>query len=110
MIAPTVGQFLHSAQSPQVATFLLRAHLRISHRLSQNTVLTPSARHPAQLMCSGRMGALFNSLHNFAVFSRRVWSSLVVAMYASHFSQSSPQQPIMLLTAVRSTAKASHLS
>ena len=48
MIAPTVGQFLHSAQSPQVATFLLRAHLRISHRLSQNTVLTPSARHPPQ--------------------------------------------------------------
>ena len=70
MIAPTVGQFLHSAQSPQVATFLLRAHLRISHRCSQNTVFAPLARQPSQLMCSGRMGALFNSAHSFAVISR----------------------------------------
>ena len=68
MIAPTVPQISNSGQSPQVETPLRKVHLRISHICSQNTVFTPSARQPTQLICSGRIGALFNSAHNFAVF------------------------------------------
>ena len=47
------------------------AHFRISHRFSQNTVFTPLTRHPSQLICSGKIGALFKSAHCFAVSSRR---------------------------------------
>lgn len=50
----------------------------MAQRLSQNTVFTPSTRHPSQLMCSGRIGALFNSAHSFAVFSQSV-----IVMYRS---------------------------
>ena len=34
---------------------------------------------PWQLICSGKMGALFSSAHNFAVFSRSAWSSWTIA-------------------------------
>ena len=90
-IAPTVWQVSKSGQSPQVETPLFNAHFRIPHRLSQNTVFAPFIRQPSQLICSGRIGALFSAAHSFAVFSRKTWSSLAVALYASHFSQSSPQ-------------------
>ena len=94
-IAPTAGQVSNSEQSPQVETPFPKAHFRISHICSQNTVFAPFVRHPSQLICSGKIGALFNSAHSFAVFSRNAWSSLIVAIYASHFSQSSPQYPII---------------
>ena len=45
-IAPTVGRLSKSKQPPQVATPFFSAHWRIPHILSQNTVLTPSTRHP----------------------------------------------------------------
>ena len=70
-IAPTVGQVSSSGQLPQVAAPRFKAHWRMPQRWSQNTVLTPSVRQPWQLICSGRMGALFNSAHSFAVLSRR---------------------------------------
>ena len=94
-IAPTVWQVSKSGQSPQVETPLFNAHFRIPHRLSQNTVFAPFIRQPSQLICSGRIGALFSAAHSFAVFSRKTWSSLAVALYASHFSQSSPQYQII---------------
>ena len=87
--------FSKSGQSPHVVTPFFNAHWRMPQRLSQNTVLIPSTRQPSQLICSGRMGALFNSAQRFAVFSRNTWSSLIVARYASHFSQSSPQYAIL---------------
>ena len=90
-IAPTVGQVSSSGQLPQVAAPRFKAHWRMPQRWSQNTVLTPSVRQPWQLICSGRMGALFNSAHSFAVLSRRAWSLWSVARYASHAAQFSPQ-------------------
>ena len=95
MIGSIVKHVSISGHSQQVATPFFNAHFRISHICSQKTVLTPPARQPWQFMCSGRIGALFNLAHNFAVFSRRCWSSLIVAIYASHFSQSSPQYAII---------------
>ena len=82
-IVPTVGQVSSSGQLPQVAAPRFKAHWRMPQRWSQNTVLTPSVRQPWQLICSGRMGALFNSAHSFAVLSRRAWSLWSVARYAS---------------------------
>lgn len=93
-ISATMGQLSKSEQSPQVATPFSNAQRRIPHILSQNTVFIPSARHPWQLICSGRMGALFNSAHSFAVCFRNSSLSLIVARYASHFSQSNPQYAI----------------
>ena len=93
-MAPTLGHVSFSGQSPQVSNPLAMAHFRISHNVLQNTVLAPSRRQPLQLMCSGRMGALFSSAHNLAVFSRSAWSLFFVAMKASHFSQSNPQTAI----------------
>ena len=90
-IAPTVGQVSSSGQLPQVAAPRFKAHWRMPQRWSQNTVLTPSVQQPWQLICSGRMGALFNSAHSFAVLSRRAWSLWSVARYASHEAQFSPQ-------------------
>ena len=95
MIAPMDGQFLKSGQSPQVDAPFFKAHWRMLQRFWQNTVFIPLARHPSQLICSGKMGALFSFAHSFAVFSRRAWSPWIVARYASHFSQSSPQYPII---------------
>ena len=94
-------------QLPQLSRPLPMAHLRISHIVLQNTVFAPSIRHPSQLMCSGRIVALFSLLHNLAVFSRRAWSLFLVAMYASHFSQSSPQKAISLfiIVCMKSDAK-----
>ena len=70
-IAPIVGQVSNSEQSPQVETPLFNAHFRIPHKLSQNTVFSPLIRQPSQLICSGKIGALFSSAHSFAVFSRK---------------------------------------
>ena len=56
---PTVEHLSKFEHSPQVVTPFFNAHLRIPHILSQNTVLIPSTRQPWQLMCSGRIGALF---------------------------------------------------
>ena len=92
--ASRVGQEFIFVQSPQVVTPFFNAHWRMPQRLSQKTVFLPFIRQPSQLICSGRMGALFNSDHNLAVFSRKTWSLFFVAMYASHFSQSSPQTAI----------------
>lgn len=68
IIAPTVGQISNSGQPPQVETPFSKAHFRISHRCSQNTVFAPFARQPSQLICPGKIGALFNAAHSFAVF------------------------------------------
>ncbi len=97
VITSTIWHFAKSGQLPHVVTPFFNAHWRILQRLSQYTVLIPSTRQPSQLICSGRMGALFNSAHNFAVFARNAWSLLIVARYASHFSQSSPQYAIIFL-------------
>ena len=78
-IAPTVEHLSKFEHSPQVATLFFNAHWRIPQILSQNTVLIPSTRQPWQLICSGRIGVLFNSVHSFAVFFRKSWSSLIVA-------------------------------
>lgn len=99
-IALTVGQFSKFEQLAQLVTPFFIAHWRIPQILSQNTVLSPSTRQPWQLMCSGRIGALFNSAHSFAVFFHNFWSSLIVAIYASHFSQSSPQYAIIFFIIV----------
>src|SRR5699024_1994976 len=69
-----VEQSEKSRQLPQLERPFCIAHLRISHKLSQNTVFVPSPRQPSQLICSGRIGALFSSDHNLAVFSRNAWS------------------------------------
>lgn len=53
-------------------------------------------RHPVQLIMSGVIGTPLSFVHNSAVFSRRALSFVIVAILASHFSQSSPQQPISL--------------
>ena len=58
---------------------------------------TPSVRHPIQLMCSGRMGALFASAHFFAVSALSSSSSFMVALRASQFPQSNPQHAIKSL-------------
>ena len=63
-----VWQSFRSVQSPHVVTPLFKAHWRILQRLSQYTVFTPSTRQPSQLICSGRIGAWFNSAHSSAVF------------------------------------------
>lgn len=47
-IAPTVGQVSSFGQSPQVANLFCRAHFRIPHRLSQNTVFAPFMRQTMQ--------------------------------------------------------------
>lgn len=76
---PTIPHVSMSGHSPHAATPFFSAHWRIPQSWSQNTVLTPSTRQPWQLMCSGKMGAWFSAAHNFAVFSRRAWSSWIVA-------------------------------
>ena len=98
-IALTVGQFSKFEQLAQLVTPFFIAHWRIPQILSQNTVLSPSTRQPWQLMCSGRIGALFNSAHSFAVFfaifdrhwllqyMRRIFHNLVHNMQ-SFFSSS----------------------
>ena len=93
-----IRHVLKSLQSMQVVIFFSLAHLRISHICSQNIVFVPFSRQPSQLMCSGRIGALFIFAHSAAVFSLKARSSVMVAIYASHFSQSSPQYPILLFT------------
>ena len=70
-IARVIWQLSNSEQSPQVENPFFKAHFRISHIRSQNTVFTPLIRQPSQLICSGRIGALFSSAHSFAVFSRK---------------------------------------
>ena len=65
IIVPTIWHFSISGQSPHMATPFFIAHWRIPQRRSQNTVLTPSTRQPWQLICSGIMGAWFNSAHSF---------------------------------------------
>ena len=62
--------------------------------LSQKGVFAPSMRQSVQFIISGLIVTPLSFVHRAAVFSRRVLSSVTVAIRASHFSQSSPQQPI----------------
>ena len=89
------SQTAFSQHSAQVSKPLAIQHLRTSHRQAQKYVLTPSALQPKQLICSGLISSvLFHSHHSFAVFARSSLSSLMVAILASHNSQSRPQWPI----------------
>lgn len=71
IIGLIASQVSREGQLAHVLRLLLTAHLRISQSFSQKNVFCPSVRHPSQLICSGRMGALLSSAQSFAVFSLR---------------------------------------
>ena len=83
-------------QSAQVSIPFFLTQLCTGHNLSQNGVFAPSMRQPVQFIISGVIITPFSFVHRAAVFSRRALSFASVAILASHFSQSSPQQPISL--------------
>lgn len=91
---PTILQVSRSLQFPHVSKPLEITHFRISHMLQWEN-LTPSSRHPVQLIISGVMsGALKAALHFSAVTLLNVSSFLIVAILASHVPQFKPQQEI----------------
>ena len=93
-ICPSVGHASICAQSAQVSSPFSRTQLCTGQSLSQKGVFAPSMRQPVQLIVSGRIVTPLSFVHRAAVFSRRVLSFAIVAILASHFLQSSPQQPI----------------
>jgi len=91
-----------SAHCPQLVNPFDRQHLRTAHIEVQNTVLTPSAIQPRQLICSGLIASVLFSWHHFAaVFARSSLSLFMVAILASQVSQSSPHGAIRLLIIIR---------
>ena len=93
-ICPSVGHPSICPQSAQVSSPFSRTQLCTGQSLSQKGVLAPSMRHPVQLIMSGVIVTPLSFVQSAAVFSRRALSFVSVAILASHFSQSSPQQPI----------------
>ena len=81
-------------QSAQVSSPFSRTQLCTGQSLSQKGVFAPSMRQPMQFIISGVIVTTLSFVHRAAVFSRRALSFVSVAIRASHFSQSSPQQPI----------------
>ena len=78
-------------QSAQVSSPFSRTQLCTGQSLSQNGVFAPSTRQPVQWIMSGVIATALSFVHRAAVFSRRALLFVIVAILASHFSQSSPQ-------------------
>lgn len=98
------GFFLSAPNLPGLDAALLLLHVGIAlvsrtkictgQSLSENGVFAPSMRQPVQFIISGRIVTPLSFVHRATVFSRKALSFVSVAILASHFSQSSPQQPI----------------
>ena len=93
-ICPSVEHPSICPQSAQVSSPFSRTQLCTGQSLSQKGVFAPSMRQPMQFIISGVIVTPLSFAHRAAVFSRRALLFVIVAILASHFSQSSPQQPI----------------
>ena len=93
-IIPSVGHSSICPQSAQVSDSFSLTQLCTGQNLSQKGVFAPAIRHPVQFIISGVIVTPLSFVHSAAVFSRKALSFVIVAIRASHFSQSSPQQPI----------------
>jgi hypothetical protein len=91
---PSVGHSSICPQSAQVSDSFSLTQLCTGQNLSQKGVFAPAIRHPVQFIISGVIVTPLSFVHSAAVFSRKALSFVIVAIRASHFSQSSPQQPI----------------
>ena len=91
---PSVGHPSICPQSAQVSDSFSLTQLCTGQNLSQKGVFAPAIRHPVQFIISGVIVTPLSFVHSAAVFSRKALSFVIVAIRASHFSQSSPQQPI----------------
>lgn len=91
---PSVGHSSICPQSAQVSDCFSLTQLCTGQNLSQKGVFAPAIRHPVQFIISGVIVTPLSFVHSTAVFSRKALSFVIVAIRASHFSQSSPQQPI----------------
>lgn len=91
---PSVGHPSICPQSAQVSDCFSLTQLCTGQNLSQKGVFAPAIRHPVQFIILGVIVTPLSFVHSAAVFSRKALSFVIVAIRASHFSQSSPQQPI----------------
>ena len=91
---PSVSQEAICAQAAQVSRPFFHTQLWMGQSRSQNGVFAPAMRQPVQCSISGVISTPLICDHSAAVFSRSASSFVTVAIRASHFSQSSPQQAI----------------